>query len=30
MDAHRAHEGAEAQLPIGHWNLFPFDWREPA
>jgi hypothetical protein len=21
MDAYRAHEGAEAQLPVSHWNL---------
>jgi hypothetical protein len=21
MDPHRAHESAEAQLPISHWNL---------
>jgi hypothetical protein len=30
MDAHGAHEGAEAQLPVGHWNLIRFDWRAPA
>jgi hypothetical protein len=30
LDAHGAHERAEAQLPVGHWNLIRFDWRAPA
>ena len=29
MDSHRAHEGAEAQLPVGHWGP-RLDWKSPA
>ena len=29
MDSHRAHEGAEAQLPVGHWGP-RLGWKSPA
>ena len=30
MDADRAHERAETQLPVGHWDLVSSRWKSPA
>ena len=29
MDAYGAHQGAEAQLPVGHWNLIRLIGKRP-